>query len=91
MAELINLKEADKFMERFRSTTDYLDKSINDPNKGIWTDAQRAELKYWWNALADLHNTLKAVMNNNRDGARDAGRKAQAELDDGPDPLSCRR
>ena len=68
MAELVNLRDADKYIETCRAMTEKWKRDLEDPNKGIWSDAQRAELAEVRAMIVLVRNALVEVMHNNRDG-----------------------
>jgi hypothetical protein len=68
MAELINLREADKFLQNCGTELEKLKKTLTDPNRGIWSDAQRVELTNVVRAIIALKNSVADIMHNNRDG-----------------------
>jgi hypothetical protein len=68
MAELINLQQADKFLQDCWTELETLKKTLQDPNRGIWSDAQRGELASVTNAIILLRNSVAEIMHNNRDG-----------------------
>jgi hypothetical protein len=81
MAELINLRQADKFLQDCWTELENIEENISRPQQGIWSDAQRGELASVTNAIILLRNSVAEIMHNNRDGRGAAPGEVNSMLD----------
>jgi hypothetical protein len=68
MAELINLQEADKYLNRCRERLVKLGKAYDNSRNTVWSNEQMDQMDELWNMVNDLMNTVTQVLHNNRDG-----------------------
>jgi hypothetical protein len=68
MAELINLQEADKYLNRCRERLVKLGKAYDHGRNTVWSNEQMDQMNELWEVVNDLMNTVIQVMHNNRDG-----------------------
>jgi hypothetical protein len=77
MAELINLQEADKYLNRCRERIVKLGKQFDHSRATVWSNEQMDQLDELWEVVNDLMNTVIQTLHNNRDGRgtpRDRGK-----------------
>jgi hypothetical protein len=68
MAELVNLKEADRYLQACKARMEKLHAEITTDRGTVWSEPQFQRLDSLCRAVVDLGNAVSETLHNNRDG-----------------------